>query len=65
MSSGDIAFTIDVDLITFFSQLFSVIVFGSINAQGWHYKEKETCLYNGDANACNYGVGIGTGVLCC
>nr|CAG4645177.1 EOG090X0FHR [Leptodora kindtii] len=39
--------------------LFSVIVFGSINAQGWHYKEKETCLYNGDANACNYGVGIG------
>ncbi|XP_034936124.1 synaptogyrin [Chelonus insularis] len=40
--------------------LFSIIVFGCISSKG--YKEengKEYCLYNGDTNACNYGVGIG------
>lgn len=43
-------------------QLFCIIVFGCISAQGWVYDEKtdkEKCLYNNDGNACNYGVGIG------
>lgn len=43
------------------SQLFSIIVFGCISSQGWlpkNEKGKEECLYNGDSNACNYGVGI-------
>nr|CAG4638789.1 EOG090X0FHR [Cyclestheria hislopi] len=42
--------------------LFSIIVFGSITSQGWHFDlttKREECLYNGDPNACNYGVGIG------
>nr|CAD7452159.1 unnamed protein product [Timema tahoe] len=40
--------------------LFSIIVFGCISSQGWISKEeKQVCLYNEDANACNYGVGIG------
>lgn len=42
-------------------QLFSIIVFGCISSQGWQLNpttNKEVCLYNGDANACNYGVGI-------
>lgn len=41
--------------------LFSIIVFGCISSQGWQYnpeKRREICLYNGDTNACNYGVGI-------
>ncbi|XP_030745233.1 synaptogyrin [Sitophilus oryzae] len=39
--------------------LFSIIVFGCISSQGWQPVDKKmTCLYNGDANACNYGVGI-------
>ncbi|XP_068238060.1 synaptogyrin isoform X1 [Palaemon carinicauda] len=39
---------------------FSIIVFGCISSQGWTKDAtgKETCLYNGDSNACNYGVGI-------
>ena len=43
-------------------QLLSIIVFGSITSQGWVYDpaaKKDVCLYNGDPNACNYGVGIG------
>lgn len=42
-------------------QLFSIIVFGCISSQGWALNpktNKEECLYNGDSNACNYGVGI-------
>lgn len=42
--------------------LFSIIVFGSITSKGYTLdpvKNKEVCLYNGDGNACNYGVGIG------
>lgn len=41
-------------------QLFSIIVFGCISSQGWqpNNDKKMMCLYNGDANACNYGVGI-------
>ncbi|XP_018330634.1 synaptogyrin isoform X1 [Agrilus planipennis] len=41
--------------------LFSVVVFGCISSEGWmktDKDEKEVCLYNGDSNACNYGVGI-------
>ncbi|GLV44617.1 Synaptogyrin [Carabus blaptoides fortunei] len=42
--------------------LFSIIVFGCISSQGWQLTPdnttKETCLYNNDPNACNYGVGI-------
>lgn len=43
-----------------FFQLFSIIVFGCISSQGWTLNKegKEVCLYNGDSNACNYGVGI-------
>nr|CAG4645869.1 EOG090X0FHR [Lynceus sp. MCZ IZ 141354] len=38
---------------------FSIIVFGCIGSQGWFNEDgKEVCKYNGDANACNYGVGI-------
>nr|CAH0100052.1 unnamed protein product [Daphnia galeata] len=40
--------------------LFSIIVFGSISSKGWTFdSKKEVCLYYSDANACNYGVGIG------
>jgi hypothetical protein len=41
--------------------LFSIVVFGCISSQGWFVNKKsgkEECLYNGDGNACNYGVGI-------
>ncbi|XP_017773394.1 PREDICTED: synaptogyrin-1 [Nicrophorus vespilloides] len=41
--------------------LFAIVVFGCISSQGWQYNQplkKEVCLYNGDSNACNYGVGI-------
>ncbi|XP_050505779.1 synaptogyrin [Diabrotica virgifera virgifera] len=41
--------------------LFSVIIFGCISSQGWKFdlaKKRHLCLYNDDANACNYGVGI-------
>lgn len=43
------------------SQLFAIIVFGCISNKGYLTKEdgKEVCLYNGDHNACNYGIGIG------
>lgn len=42
-------------------QLFAIIVFGCISSQGWRVDTngKDYCLYNGDSNACNYGVGIG------
>lgn len=42
-------------------QLFAIIVFGCISSKGYLPDKdgKEICLYNGDANACNYGVGIG------
>lgn len=44
----------------FLFQLFAIIVFGCISSQGWAYNgTEEVCLYNGDSNACNYGVGIG------
>lgn len=61
--SFDIAFIYSpfaAPLITYlFFQLFSIIVFGCISSQGWvRDKDKEVCLYNGDSNACNYGVGI-------
>ncbi|XP_066159287.1 synaptogyrin [Euwallacea fornicatus] len=41
--------------------LFAIIVFSCISSQGWQPmgpNKKLTCLYNGDTNACNYGVGI-------
>lgn len=42
-------------------QLFAIIVFGCICSQGWSVDKdgKDYCLYNGNSNACNYGVGIG------
>ncbi|XP_063240812.1 synaptogyrin [Bacillus rossius redtenbacheri] len=40
--------------------LFAIIVFGCISSQGWVTEDgKQVCQYNRDANACNYGVGIG------
>lgn len=42
--------------------LFAIIVFGCISSKGYIAPKegaKEVCLYNGDNNACNYGVGIG------
>lgn len=41
--------------------LFAIIVFGCISNKGYLVDPdgKEKCLYNNDANACNYGVGIG------
>ncbi|XP_057319373.1 synaptogyrin [Microplitis mediator] len=41
--------------------LFSIIVFGTISSKGYRDDGtgKEYCLYNKDANACQYGVGIG------
>lgn len=35
-------------------------MFGCISSQGWNTNKegKQECLYNGDSNACNYGVGI-------
>jgi hypothetical protein len=47
-------------LITF--QLFAIIVFGCISSQGWVFdseENKEVCLYNKEAGACNYGVFVG------
>lgn len=45
----------------FIHQLFSIIVFGCISSKGYREDStgKEYCLYNKDANACQYGVGIG------
>lgn len=41
-------------------QLFAIIAFGCISSQGWRIKDgKDICLYNDNANACNYGVAIG------
>lgn len=42
-------------------QLFAIIVFGCISSQGRIPDKdgKDYCLYNGNPNACNYGVGIG------
>lgn len=37
-------------------QVWAIIVFGCIAAEGWY---RDQCQMNGDANACNYGVGIG------
>lgn len=36
-------------------------MFGCISSQGWSVDkdQKDYCLYNGNSNACNYGVGIG------
>jgi hypothetical protein len=51
-----------VSLSVLFAQLFAIIVFGCISSEGWRYDKKakrETCLFNDDSNACNYGVGIG------
>jgi hypothetical protein len=42
--------------ISFLFQLFAIIVFGCISSGGWY---EGHCLYNRDANACNYGIGIG------
>ncbi|KAL6261055.1 hypothetical protein P5V15_008581 [Pogonomyrmex californicus] len=42
--------------------LFAIIVFGCISSKGYLAEKeggKEVCLYNGDNNACNYGIGIG------
>ncbi|KAL7287611.1 hypothetical protein TKK_0018257 [Trichogramma kaykai] len=40
--------------------LFSIIVFGCISSKGYIEEDgKDICLYNRDANACNYGTGIG------
>lgn len=47
-------------IVYIFFQLFSIIIFGCISSQGWTKNKTgdEVCLYNGDSNACNYGVGI-------
>jgi uncharacterized phage infection (PIP) family protein YhgE len=43
-----------------FLQLFAIIVFGCISSKGYiEQGGKDVCLYNNDANACNYGTGIG------
>lgn len=42
------------------TQLFSIIVFGCISSQGWRIQDgKDVCLYNENANACNFGVALG------
>ncbi|XP_066293096.1 synaptogyrin-3-like [Branchiostoma lanceolatum] len=38
------------------SWVFSIIVFGCISSVGYI---KNDCIYNGDTNACHYGIGIG------
>uniref|UniRef100_A0A1B6DG20 Synaptogyrin n=1 Tax=Clastoptera arizonana TaxID=38151 RepID=A0A1B6DG20_9HEMI len=41
--------------------LFAIIVFGCIYSEGWYYDEKEKrdiCIYNNDASACHYGIGV-------
>ena len=43
--------------IVFFFQLFSIVVFGCISAGS--YNEYGTCLFNREAGACHFGVGIG------
>ena len=40
----------------YFLQLFAIIVFGCVSSQGWY---EGACLYNGDPNACGFGVAIG------
>ncbi|XP_037032765.1 synaptogyrin [Bradysia coprophila] len=40
--------------------LFAIVVFGCISSEGWTVIDgKDSCLYNDNSNACNYGVGIG------
>merc|ERR1712117_143634 len=41
--------------------LFSVIAFGCISSKGWQFhaeKEKEVCIMNGSATACQLGNGV-------
>lgn len=42
--------------IHFIFQIWSIIVFGCIIAEGWH---GDQCQMHGDNNACGYGTGIG------
>ena len=44
------------------SQLFSIVVFASITAEGYinPVKEEQTkCMFHGNDSACSYGVGVG------
>ena len=45
-------------LVRLLSILFSIIVFGCVAAAGFDSADG-TCIFNKDANACHYGVGIG------
>ncbi|XP_002736675.1 synaptogyrin-3-like isoform X2 [Saccoglossus kowalevskii] len=38
------------------SWIFAIIVFGCISAEGYYNNQ---CMYNGDENACNFGIAIG------
>ncbi|XP_029015012.1 synaptogyrin-2a isoform X2 [Betta splendens] len=44
------------------SQIFSIVVFATITAEGYINTSKEattTCVFNGNDSACSFGVGIG------
>ncbi|XP_067934689.1 synaptogyrin-2-like [Watersipora subatra] len=48
------------------SLLFAIIIFGCISAKGYAPIADHRCFYNGDNNACGYGIGIGVlGFLIC
>jgi len=40
----------------FYFQIWAIVVFGCIIAEGWH---RDRCQMHGDNNACGYGTGIG------
>ena len=42
-------------------QLFAIVVFATITAEGYTtlQKDQEKCMYNNNDSACSYGVGIG------
>ena len=61
-NKNTVLFNINLFLKSVF-QLFAIIVFGCISSKGYNLDvnegEEPYCLYNGDTNACNYGVTIG------
>lgn len=49
-------------LISSFSQIFSIVVFATITAEGYvnpMTEENTKCMFNGNDGACSYAVGIG------
>ncbi|CAL8269469.1 unnamed protein product [Gadus morhua 'NCC'] len=49
-------------IVRFFSWIFSIVVFGTVTAEGWvnpRDRPEAQCVFNGDGSACRYAVGVG------